>query len=170
MTLSDHPVLYACRSGRCAIYTRSNRDTRFTCRQCSRGLRRRCQSTTHQPLKSRYGSIQVLTQHDGDAGNMLKQCAPTRVPQSHTAHIWFPGPSNVHEICPTFPRTQEEMQLVARARCGRRVIARARQSQHEPGACADSNRGHQPRRPRRPGRSDGRDDFTRGLNFEPAAV
>ena len=33
--------------------------------------------------------------------------------------------------------SQEEMQL-ARARCGRRVIARARQSQHEPGACADT--------------------------------
>ena len=41
------------------LYTRSNRDTRFTCRQCSRGLRRRCQSTTHRPLKSRCGSIQL---------------------------------------------------------------------------------------------------------------
>ena len=63
--------------------------------------------------------------------------------------------------------SQEEMQL-ARARCGRRVIARARQSQHEPGACADSNRGH---RPRRPGRSDGRDDFTRrGRHLSPVSV
>ena len=151
------------------LYTRSNRDTRFTCRQCSRGLRRRCQSTTHQPLKSRYGSIQVLTQHGSDAGNMLRQYVPTRVTQSHTAHIWFPGPSNVHEFCPTFPRSEEEMQL-ARARCGRRVIARARQSQHEPGACADSNRGLRPRRPRRPGRSDGRDDFTRRGHLSPASV
>ena len=86
------------------LYTRSNSDTRFTCRQCSRGLRRQCQSTTHRPLKSRCGSIQVLTQHGSDAGNMLRQYAPTRVPQSHTAHIWFPGPSNVHEICPRWTR------------------------------------------------------------------
>ena len=79
-----------------------------------------------------------------------------------------------------FPRTlkcardmshfsQEEMQLT-RARCGRRVIARARQSQHEPGACADSNLGHRPRHPRRPGRSDGRDDFTRRGHLSPASV
>ena len=142
------------------LYTRSNRDTRFTCRQCSRGLRRRCQSTTHRPLKSRCGSIQVLTQHGSDAGNMLRQYAPTRVPQSHTA-------LSTHLVSRTLKCardmshfSQEEMQL-ARARCGRRVIARARQSQHEPGACADSNRGHRPHRPRRPGRSDGRDDFTR---------
>ena len=86
------------------LYTRSNSDTRFTCRQCSRGLRRQCQSTTHRPLKSRCGSIKVLTQHGSDAGNMLRQYAPTRVPQSHTAHIWFPGPSNVRtRYVPLFP-------------------------------------------------------------------
>ena len=154
------------------LYIRSNRDTRFTCRQCSRGLRRRCQSTTHRPLKSRCGSIQVLTQHGSDAGNMLRQYAPTRVPQSHTAHIWFPGPSNEKCARDMSHFSQEEMQL-ARASCGRRVIARARQSQHEPGPCADSNRGHRPRRPRRPGRpgrSDGRDDFTRSPHTGTASV
>ena len=61
--------------------------------------------------------------------------------------------------------SQEEMHSWPEPRCGRRVIARTQQSQHEPaclarGACADSNRGHRPRRPRRPGRSDGRDEFT----------
>ena len=79
----------------------------------------------------------------------------------------FQDPQMCTRYVPLFP--QEEMQL-ARARCGRRVIAWARQSQHDPGACADSNCGHRPRHPRRPGRSDGRDDFMRGLNFEPAAV
>ena len=87
------------------VYARVEPHTRFTCRQCSRGQRRRCQSTTHRPLKSRCGSIQVLTQHGSDAGNMLRQYAPTRVPQSHTAHIWFPGPSNVPctRYVPLFP-------------------------------------------------------------------
>ena len=86
------------------LYTRSNRDTRFTCRQCSRGLRRRCQSTTHRPLNCRCDCKRARTEHGSYAADMPGQYAVSRAPRSHTVHIRFSGPSNVHEICPRWTR------------------------------------------------------------------
>ena len=86
------------------LYTRSNSDTRFTCRQCSRGLRRQCQSTTHRPLNCRCDCKRARTEHGSDAADMPGQYEVSRAPRSHTVHIRFSGPSNVHEICPRWTR------------------------------------------------------------------
>ena len=65
---------------------------------------RGCQSTTHRPLNCRCDCKRAGTEHGSDAADMSGQYAVSRAPRSHTVHIRFSGPSNVHEICPRWTR------------------------------------------------------------------
>ena len=65
---------------------------------------RGCQSTTHRPLNCRCDCKRARTEHGSDAADMSGQYAVSRAPRSHTVHIRFSGPSNVHEICPRWTR------------------------------------------------------------------
>ena len=65
---------------------------------------RGCQSTTHRPLNCRCDCKRARTEHGSDAADMPGQYEVSRAPRSHTVHIRFSGPSNVHEICPRWTR------------------------------------------------------------------
>ena len=66
---------------------------------------RGCQSTTHRPLNCRCDYCKrARTEHGSDAADMPEQYEVSRAPRSHTVHIRFSGPSNVHEICPRWTR------------------------------------------------------------------
>ena len=65
---------------------------------------RGCQSTTHRPLNCRCDCKRAHTEHGSDAADMPGQYEVSRAPRSHTVHIRFPGPSNVHEFCPRWTR------------------------------------------------------------------
>ena len=65
---------------------------------------RGCQSTTHRPLNCRCDCKRARTEHGSDAADMPGQYAVSQAPRSHTVHIRFSGPSNVHELCPRWTR------------------------------------------------------------------
>ena len=65
---------------------------------------RGCQSTTHRPLNCRCDCKRARTEHGSDAADMPGQYEVSRAPRSHTVHIRFSGPSNVHELCPRWTR------------------------------------------------------------------
>ena len=65
---------------------------------------RGCQSTTHRPLNCRCDCKRARTEHGSYAADMPGQYEVSRAPRSHTVHIRFSGPSNVHEFCPRWTR------------------------------------------------------------------